>query len=69
MNIAIIITALSATLTAVLAFVVFKMRAGAGTPTADPAAAERMERMSQDMATERVADESRSASANRAKCL
>ena len=54
-TIAIIITALSATLTAVLAFVVFKMRAGAGTPTADPAAADRMERMSQDMATERVA--------------
>jgi len=54
-TIAITITALSAALTAVLAFIIFRMRTDTGSAGADPATSERMERMSHDLATERVA--------------
>ena len=53
-TIAIIITVLSATLTAILAYVVFKMRTNTGVSTADPVVASNLEQMSREMATERV---------------
>ncbi|MCL1598884.1 MAG: DNA recombination protein RmuC [Actinomycetia bacterium] len=53
-TIAIIITALSAALTTILAVIVFKMRADAGTSGADASMLERIDRMTHEMASERA---------------